>query len=96
MPATVTTGVIAAKCEITSPGFSFGRQFVDRLARQVEHGQLLILMPSGEAIHRAGPRFSGQAGPWCCTGGAPCAGCCWAAISLSPRPTWMAIGPRRI
>jgi cyclopropane-fatty-acyl-phospholipid synthase len=54
MPATVSLlGLDAA----TTPGtgLSLGRRFLVRLARQVEHGQLLIRMPSGEAIHCTGP-----------------------------------------
>ncbi len=34
---------------------SLTRRFLERLARQVEHGQLLIHTPGGEVIHREGP-----------------------------------------
>ena len=57
MPATVT---LTADGAPRAPGFSFGplsvgRRFLIHLARQVERGQLTIQMPSGEAIHCAGP-----------------------------------------
>ena len=35
-------------------GLSLTRRFLERLARQVNHGQLLIHTPGGEAIHRIG------------------------------------------
>lgn len=34
---------------------SLSRRFLEQLARQVTHGQLLIHTPGGEAIHRVGP-----------------------------------------
>ncbi len=38
------------------PALSLARRFLMHLACQVDHGQLLVSMPSGEMIHRAGPR----------------------------------------
>jgi cyclopropane-fatty-acyl-phospholipid synthase len=57
MPATVTlTAEGSARPIGLSVGpFSPGRRFLLHLARQVERGQLHIQMPSGEAIHCAGP-----------------------------------------
>jgi len=56
MPPTVTLSVIDTGAEPRHrTGPSLRRRFLVRLARQVEHGQLLIRMPSGEAIHCTGP-----------------------------------------
>ena len=55
MMANVTRfDVEAAAAPEIRVGLSLGRRFLVHLARQVEHGQLLIHMPSGETIHRAG------------------------------------------
>ncbi len=55
MPANVTRlGIDAADTPSHATGFSLGRRFLLHLARQVEHGQLLIHMPSGETIHCTG------------------------------------------
>ncbi len=60
MPATVTLTLDETNgWPVRRTGLSIGRRFLVQLARQVEHGQLLIRMPSGEAIHCTGP----QAGP---------------------------------
>jgi cyclopropane-fatty-acyl-phospholipid synthase len=57
MPPTVTLSASAADAwPGRRGGLSIGRRFLVELARQVEHGQLLIRMPSGEAIHCTGPR----------------------------------------
>ena len=57
MPATVTRlGIEASETPAHSSGLSPGRRVLLHLARQVEHGQLLIHMPSGETIHCTGPR----------------------------------------
>lgn len=37
-------------------GLSVARRFLVRLARQVNHGQIVIQMPSGETVQRIGPR----------------------------------------
>jgi cyclopropane-fatty-acyl-phospholipid synthase len=57
MPATVTLSWDETNgWSARGNGLSIGRRFLVRLARQVEHGQLLIRMPSGEAIHCTGPQ----------------------------------------
>ncbi len=62
MPATITPGDIAAGMErVRGTRHSLGRRFLVHLARQVERGQLLIHMPSGEAIRCTGPN-SGPSG----------------------------------
>ena len=54
MPVTLSiAGTTATPVHHT--GLSLRRRFLVHLARQVERGQLLIRMPSGEAIHCAGP-----------------------------------------
>jgi len=40
--------------QIRGPSLSFARRFLVRLACQVDRGQIVIHMPSGEAIHRTG------------------------------------------
>ena len=56
MPTLVTlSGTGTAETSRRTTGLSLGRRFLIHLARQVEHGQLLIRMPSGEAIHTTGP-----------------------------------------
>jgi cyclopropane-fatty-acyl-phospholipid synthase len=54
MPATIS--LLGIDTDATPDrGLSLGRRFLVHLARQVERGQLLIRMPSGEAIHCTGP-----------------------------------------
>jgi len=45
----------ASGVSASGAGLSLTRRFLQRLARQVTHGQLLIHTPGGEVIHRAGP-----------------------------------------
>jgi cyclopropane-fatty-acyl-phospholipid synthase len=51
MPAIVTF----SEAQAGSPERGLGRRFMLHLARQVEHGQLQIQLPSGEVIQCAGP-----------------------------------------
>lgn len=56
MPRTVTfTDSAAIAAPARPPRMRIGRQFLNGLTRKVEYGQLLIQLPSGEAIHCAGP-----------------------------------------
>ena len=45
----------ASGARVSGSRLSLTRRFLERLARQVTHGQLLIHTPGGEAIHRVGP-----------------------------------------
>ena len=57
MPAIVTCSTIeAGTMAVRPPRFSIARRFLVHLGRQVECGQLIIQMPSGEIIHCTGPR----------------------------------------
>jgi cyclopropane-fatty-acyl-phospholipid synthase len=57
MPPTVTLSSDAmSDAPAARAGLSLGRRFLVHLVRQVEYGQLLFRLPSGETIHRTGPR----------------------------------------
>ena len=65
MPGTVTfsaapSGVFSG--QIQGPGLSLVRRFLVHLGRLVDHGQIVIQTPSGEAIHCMGTR----SGPTAC------------------------------
>ena len=57
MPPTVTLSSTGDRrvARTRAAGLSLGRRFLVHLLRQVEHGQLLFRLPSGETIHRTGP-----------------------------------------
>ncbi len=42
---------------VRGSGLSVARRFLVHLAGQVDHGQIVIQMPSGEIVQRVGPRF---------------------------------------